>query len=258
MTLAVREIDFGYHAHTPVLRAVTAEFRPGRICVLAGPNASGKTTLLRLLLALRTPWMGHITLDSRPVGRLRARERAHRLAYAPQDPEVAGPYTARQVVRTGRFALPRDESAITAALERVDLADRADDPFVELSAGQRRRVALARALAQLSGATDAWLLADEPLANLDPLHASRAAIILRELADSGLGVIAVVHDATAARRLADDALLLTSQGAVLAQGPSEQVLTTPLLEQAFSVPFEEVAGSDGQTIIPRWTGRIRP
>lgn len=255
MTLAAHDVHFAYRRAVPVLRAVSAQFEPGRICVIAGPNAAGKTTLLRLLLALRRPSSGEILLNGRPVHRLTPRQRAASLAYAPQDPRVSGPFTARQVVRAGRFALPRDEPAIAESLERVGLASRADDLFLELSAGQRQRVALARALAQLRTPEqrERWLLADEPLANLDPAHARSAATILRQLAQQGVGVIAVMHDATAAARIADDALLLSSDGSVAARGPASETLTPEALASVFGLPFDSIGEGSAATLVPRWS-----
>ncbi|MBL8991633.1 MAG: ABC transporter ATP-binding protein [Phycisphaerae bacterium] len=240
MPLRFEHLDFAYRPGRPVLRAVTASLPPGQLTVILGPNGSGKSTLLRLALGLLRPARGAATLDGTPTWRLAEPARAARIAYCPQRTSLAAPFTVAQFVRLGRFALPPDEHAVAAALERMELAERAADRFDTLSAGQQQRAAIARVLAQVAGdGPPRFILADEPCAAMDPRHALAAMSVLREQASArGLGVAVVLHDFAIARRFADAALLLDAEGSVAAQGNPEHVLAPGPLERVFGVPFE--------------------
>ncbi|MCC6677623.1 MAG: ABC transporter ATP-binding protein [Phycisphaerales bacterium] len=254
MPLEARNVAFGYTPARPVLRDVSAVFRPGRITAILGPNGSGKTTLLRLLLNLRTPTSGRITLAGRAVADLTRHERAAHLAYIPQSSSVAFPFSVRQVVLTGRYAAPQSPDhrrAADEALDLLDLRDLADEPFGLLSAGQQQRVTVARALAQLDsragpGLGSRALLADEPVSAMDPRHALHTFSILRERARAGIIIAAVLHDLPTALACADDAVLLSDAGTVLTAGPAQEVLNPDNLERLFGVRFEALRGPSGR------------
>jgi iron complex transport system ATP-binding protein len=165
---------------------------------------------------------------------------------------VAFAYPVRRVVAFGAFAAGGDGSAqADAALARVGLLARAEEPFHHLSAGQQQLAALARALVQLGGGPgERYLLADEPMAAMDPAHARLAAGLLRELAGSGVGVVVVVHDLTLAARLADRAVLLDGRGRVRASGPAREALTPEGLEGVFGVPFARLGAPGGEALLP--------
>jgi len=235
-----------------VLEGVTFTLEPGKVTVVAGPNGSGKTTLLRLLLGLLRPTSGRATLDGRDLHRHRPADRAARLAYVPQRAHVAFPFSVRQVVALGR----RNGSGEAAeeALRRVGLADAADRPFHELSAGQQQRVALARAVCQLGapappGVTRA-LLADEPTAALDPAHAFGAMELLGELASAGLTVVVVLHDLTLAERYAHHAIVLDQTGRVAAHGPARGALDPGVLGRVFGVRFVKLGDAKRRALVP--------
>ena len=245
--LSVVEGDalFAYRRHRPVLRGVGLEVAPGRVTAIVGPNGSGKSTLARLLLGRLTPGAGRVVLDGRPVHRLPSRVRARRIAFVPQRASLAFAYSVGQVVRFGLIAQGRapGESLVRRALERADIADRAHEPFAQLSAGQQQRVTLARAIAQLSAAPPGLgrvLIADEPTASMDPRHALACMDLCRELADDGVGVALVIHDLSLALRVADHALLLDESGRPAASGPVGDVLTPAALRPVFGVRFARV------------------
>jgi iron complex transport system ATP-binding protein len=141
-------------------------------------------------------------------------------------------------------------------LTAVELADRAREPFADLSIGQQQRAALARALAQLDQTPEKqggnqpetpprYLIADEPVSAMDPRHALAALSLLRHLAHhAAIGVVVVLHDLTAARALADDAVLLDESGRLAAQGPAAEVLTPAALRPVFGVDFAELTSPD--------------
>lgn len=232
-----------------VLDGVTAAFAPGRVTALLGPNGAGKSSLLRAMLALITAETGHVTLDGADVSALGPRERARRLGYLPQAAELAWNIPVRAVVELGRlshrgrFAAPNaaDKEAVARAMTLTDTHAFADRLTAELSGGERARVMLARVLA---GEPD-WLLADEPLASLDPAHQLDMLARLRGLARVGGGVVVVLHDLTQALRVADDAVLL-KDGRVLAEGNADDVLTPEVLLRAYGVAFRR----HGPTLMP--------
>ncbi len=253
MPLATHTLAFAYDPARPVLRDLSLSLAPARVTALVGPNGAGKSTLLRLLLGLLTPKQGSVTLDDTPVHDLPPPVRARRLAYVPQRPDAAFGFSVAQTVAFGRHGSRPDHASVARALTAVELADRARDPFSSLSIGQQQRAALARALAQLDrpperqGDADEprYLIADEPVSAMDPRHALAALGLLQRLAhDSAIGIVVVLHDLTAARAIADDAILLDDSGRLVAQGPAPEVLTPATLAPIFGVQFRELTAPD--------------
>lgn len=225
----------------PILHMAEMTARRGRITVLLGPNGAGKTTLLRTLAGLIGSSAGQVTLAGRDVARLPRRERARAIGYLPQQGNVAWNMPARDVVALGRLphdaGVAADAAAIEAALAATDTTAFADRPVGELSGGERARVLLARVLA---GEPD-WLLADEPLASLDPAHQLDLLDRLRDQAAAGKGVVVVLHDLAQAARVADDAVLMAG-GRVVASGAAGDVLTADRLGALFGVRLAMLPG----------------
>jgi iron complex transport system ATP-binding protein len=239
--LTCQGLSFAYPKGAPVVRDLTCRFYPGRMTAILGPNGAGKSTLLRLLAGLIPPSQGQIHLGTTPLADLSPRARARRLAFVSQRPSLAFDFTVWRVVQMGRYAQEPRPDIIAQALEAVDLATLAERPYHHLSAGQQQRVSIARALAQLGGPTSptpgSLLLADEPLAALDPRHALHTIRLFQDLANKGLGIVFVLHDLSEARRVAHDALLLGPDGSAIAQGTSADVLTPGRLKAAFEIDF---------------------
>jgi iron complex transport system ATP-binding protein len=223
------------------LNGVSCQLPPGVVTVFVGPNGAGKSTLLRVLAGVRRPDRGSLTLAGSPLGSLPASQRARCLALVSQQPSVAFDFDARRVIAFGAEGAGRPSSVVAAALERFALTDLACTPFGALSVGQRQRVSLARAWAQLGGDHGSpgrgWLLADEPVSAMDPAHAVRTLAEFRGLADRGLGVGLVLHDLSAAVRTADRAVLLDRGGRLVAEGDADAVLTDPALSGLFGTPI---------------------
>jgi len=229
-----------------VLRGVTASFAPGRVTAVLGANGAGKSTLLRACAALLPASSGRVMLDGRNVATMPARERAQAIGYLPQDAAVHWNMVVRDLVQLGRLPHGDDGGeAIAAALAATDTIALADRPVRSLSGGERARVLLARVLA----GEPRWLLADEPLASLDPLHQLETLALLRAAAGRGMGVLVVLHDLTLAARVADDVLLL-KDGAALAHGPAAEVLTGANLAAAYGVRVAILSQPDGPVIVP--------
>ena len=231
-------LTFGYRADTPVIEAFSAELATGRLTALIGPNAAGKSTLLKLMLGQLEPWSGGVMLGDRRVAAMRETERAAAISYVPQRGALSFAFTVRQVIAMGRFAVGRDDRAIDAALEACDLSRLSDRIYAQLSGGQQQRVLLARAMAQ------AWrpppdpggrvMLLDEPTASADLWHIHRTMGRLRDLAATGLAVLVVLHDLNLASRYADDVWLMDS-GRLLAADTWDAVMRPEVLEPAYRV-----------------------
>lgn len=225
---------------TPVLDGIDVAFRPGRVTALLGPNGAGKSTLLDCLAGLRVPNAGGVTLDGADVAKLGARGRAQAIGLLPQGGEAHWNVDVRTLVALGRFPhqgrwgeTDEDRAAVERAMAAVDVAALAERGVEHLSGGERGRALLARLLA----GEPRWLLADEPLANLDPAHQLDVLARLRDVAVAGSGVVVVLHDLHLAARAADDAVLLRG-GRIVAAGPAVDVLTSERIEEAYGVAVE--------------------
>lgn len=215
----------------------------GKVTVVVGPNAVGKSTLLRACIGAVRPATGRVVLEGRAVHEWRAAALASRLAYVPQQSTVAGGFTVREVVELGRYALPPDRSHIDRAMGTMEVRELAERSFNHLSHGQQQRVTLARALAQSSD--DGILILDEPMSGMDLDHMLRSMRLLRRLAEGGATILLAVHDLDAAAHFADDAWLLQGGRLALA-GPAREVLKPGRLTETFGVRFDEVVTGSGE------------
>ncbi len=234
-----------------VLTDVAIAFRPGRVTALLGPNGAGKSTLLACLAGLRVPATGAATLDGAPVHLLDRRVRARRIGLLPQAQDVHWNVDVETLVGLGRLPwrargaeTEADRAAIARAMAATDVAHFASRGVEHLSGGERSRVLLARVLA----GEPEWLLADEPLASLDPAHQLDVAGVLRRIAAQGAGVALVMHDLNLAARIADDAVLLR-QGKVVATGAVGDVLTAPLIAKTYDVTAEVGRTAGGERFV---------
>jgi len=217
---------------------VSLAFEPGRITGLIGPNGAGKTTLLRAALGFLPASSGEVRLLDRPLREWSGDGRARTIAYLPQSAESHWPLKAHRLVALGRmphragFApLPANDAALVReALARCDAAALADRRMDELSAGERARVLLARALATAAPI----LLVDEPAAHLDPAHQLQLMELLREEAARGTAVAVTLHDLSLASRFCDE-LVVLSKGRVAARGPAADALSDSALCDVFGV-----------------------
>ena len=223
-----------------VLDRADAAVEGSELVGLIGPNGAGKTTLLRVVAHLLTPVSGTVYCDGRPLDDYPAAERARRIAYLAQGAEVHWPMTAEKLVALGRLPYrssrerlsSTDQEAVESAMRATDIVAFRDRTLATLSGGERMRVLLARALAVEAPI----LLTDEPIAALDPFHQLQVMEVLRQAAQQGKAVVAVLHDLALAARFCDR-LLLMHRGAVLAAGPPRSVLNERNLQTAFSVGF---------------------
>lgn len=215
-----------------VLSGASASVRPGEVVGLVGPNGAGKTTLLRAALGLIPLDAGEARLGDAPAARLDAAARAERAAYLAQERRVAWNLPAWRVTSLGAFHLPpaKARDAALDALTRLGVDDMADRGVLELSGGERARVLLARVLT----APAPLIVADEPIAGLDPDAQLLALETLRAEASAGRAVLTTLHDLSLAARFCDRVAVI-DRGRTVAAGAPLQALTPAVLESVFGL-----------------------
>jgi iron complex transport system ATP-binding protein len=236
--LASHAVTLGYGDRT-VVRDLSVALPEGRITVIVGANAGGKSTLLRSLARLLRPSAGQVVLDGRDIHEIPTRQLARSLGLLPQSPLAPEGIAVGDLVARGRHPhhglLGRwnasDEAAVAAALEATGTAALADRSVDELSGGQRQRVWIAMALAQ---ETDILLL-DEPTTFLDVSHQVDVLDLLADLnASRGTTIAMVLHDLNLAARYADH-LVALADGRVVAEGAPSDVVTAELVRDVFGM-----------------------
>lgn len=211
----------------------------GSFTVIVGPNACGKSTLLRALSRLLAPSAGQVILDGRSISDLAAKDVARRLGLLPQSSIAPEGITVADLVARGRYphqSLFRqwskaDEEAVIDAMEATRVTDLSARMVDELSGGQRQRVWIAMVLAQETPI----LLLDEPTTFLDIAHQIELMDLLADLNGQGRTVVAVLHDLNHACRYASN-LIAMKDGAIVAEGKPSAIVTERLVEDVFGLP----------------------
>ena len=242
----------------PAVSGVSAALEPGQLVGIIGPNGAGKSTLIRALLGLVRADGGAVSIDDTPIASLPRKDVARRVAYLPQGQTLHWPLMVERLVALGRMPhlgplsrlSPEDEAMIDAALARADVLHLKGRIATELSGGERARVLLARALAVGAPA----LIADEPLAALDPGHQLDVMDLLKGEARAGSLVVTVLHDLGMAARYCDR-LLLMDKGRLVADGKPMEVLTEQRLAEVYGISACIEADGEWPLILP--TGRIK-
>lgn len=236
-----------------ILDGVGISVEPGRVTGLIGPNGAGKTTLVRVLAGLQETSCGDILLDGEATAKVSRATFARRVAYLPQGAEIHWPLTVERLVALGRlphltaFQRPagQDHAAILRAMKETDVTHLADRTVTTLSGGERGRVMIARALA----GEPRVLLADEPVAALDPYHQLHVMELLTRIAQTGAAVLVVLHDLVLAARYCAHLVLLDS-GKVVTSGPPSEVLSEENLRDVYRVRGRMIEHPNGGFIIP--------
>lgn len=239
-----------------IVRSVSLDLAPGGIVGLIGPNGAGKSTLLKAMLGL-IPSRGRVAYDGTPLSAIGRARLARIASFLPQDREIAWPLSVESVVALGRtpYLAPmagltdRDRDEIERAIEITDVAHLRDRTVSTLSGGERARVLMARVLAQATPV----LIADEPIAALDPGHQIALLETFDELAQAGRTIIVSLHEVALAARWCRR-LVLLGDGRVAADGPPADVLTPEIFADVYGVRIHRTETEDGLLVQP--VGRI--
>jgi iron complex transport system ATP-binding protein len=252
--IEARALAYAYASGAPrVVSDASLQLRRGRLSALIGANGSGKSTLVRLLGGVLAPSAGEVLFDNVPLASVDARARARRIAYVPQTVATVFPFTALEVVLTGRspytsrfrFEDERDREVARDALAAVDALHLASRPVTELSGGERQLVALARALAQ----EPECLLLDEPSAALDLKHRAGLVRHLRRLRDErGMTALIVTHDLLLLDPAFDHVFAMRC-GAVVASGAPVEVLRDEVLAGIYGDEHVRARRAFGRTFV---------
>lgn len=248
-SLVIEKLAVGYPGRPVVENLSLAPLPPGRMAAIVGPNAAGKSTLLRGLAGL-LPATGSMRLgETELIGADRI-ARARHVGFMPQALPTGARLNALEAVIAALAVNAVDRAGVPTAdlrrramamLERLGIGSLALEPLDSLSGGQRQLVALAQAIVR----EPSVLLLDEPTSALDLHHQVRVMEVVRDLADEGVVVIAVLHDLTLAARWADR-LVVIARGSVVADGPAAEVLTPPLLAEVYDVSARVESCSAGR------------
>lgn len=254
--LRAEGVTVGYGEDRSVLEDISIRVRRGSFTAIIGPNACGKSTLLRALARVMRPAKGQVLIDGADVARLRARDLATTLGLLPQSPAVPEGITVLDLVSRGRYPhqsvfsqwSPEDERVVAAAMERTGVRELAERSVDTLSGGQRQRVWIAMALAQ----DTELLLLDEPTTFLDIAHQIEVLRLLTELQRSGRTVVAVLHELNQAARFATEVIALR-EGRVVATGTPVQVFTPEIMRDVYGLDCHVIQdpGTLSPVVLPR-------
>lgn len=235
------QVDYG--TQQVVLHDIEVAIPEGELTVIVGPNACGKSTLLKALARMLPTRAGRVLLDGQPIEQLAPKAVARKLGLLPQSPSAPDGITVSDLVARGRYPHQNllrqwssgDERAVVEALIAANVADLADRNVDELSGGQRQRVWVAMALAQETP----LLLLDEPTTYLDIAHQIEVLNLTRRLHRAGRTVVLVLHDLHLAFRYATY-LIVMKQGRIVARGTPEEIVTAELIEQVYDLACQVV------------------
>ena len=232
--VSFEEAALGY-GNTPALSGLTLDVDGGQALALVGPNGGGKTTLMRAVVGTCSILSGRVEVNAARIG----------LVPQSADLDLTFPVSAAEVVTMGLIAeagwgrrITADmRRRVSAALERVNLADRATRRFGTLSGGQRQRVLVARALV----ARPELVMMDEPFNGLDAPSRDIITRLIAELTEDGVGVVVSTHDLSLARDVCSRACVLSSR--LVALGPTNEALAPDILARAYGSSADEAIAS---------------
>jgi iron complex transport system ATP-binding protein len=237
-SLTVEQATLGYDDRV-VVHALSLRIQPGRVTIVVGANACGKSTLLRAMARLLRPSSGAVLLDGKSISSLPTRRVATVLGLLPQTPVAPEGIVVGDLVGRGRYPhqgwfrrwTAEDDVAVEQALSATGTLDLADRPVDELSGGQRQRVWIAMALAQQTEV----LLLDEPTTFLDVAHQVEVLDLLTDLnRERGTTIVMVLHDLNLAVRYADH-LVAVRDGRLHCEGPPDRVVTAAMVHEVFGM-----------------------
>lgn len=257
--LRAKNLTIGYDKRV-ISSELNVSIPPGSFTVIIGPNACGKSTLLRALARLLVPRVGSVLLDGKEISQYHAKEVARRIGLLPQSSISPDGITVADLVGRGRYPHQKllqqwsisDEMAVANALEATHLTELSSRLVDELSGGQRQRVWVAMVLAQQTP----MLLLDEPTTFLDIAHQIELMELFGTLHGKGHTLVAVLHDLNHAARYATH-LIAMKDGRIVAEGPPEEIVTAKLVSEVFGIDSVVIADpiTGGPLVVPYKAGR---
>jgi iron complex transport system ATP-binding protein len=232
-----------------IVEDASLTLKPGELVAILGPNGAGKTSLLRTLLGITKTTSGSAELNGEDCFGMPPSERAKIVSYLPQRRPLAWPYRVHDVVALGRFAhgaalgrlSPIDSAAVEDAINACKLGELQHRSTDNLSGGELARVHFARAIAGKAP----LLIADEPVAELDPKHQILVADLIRQFVNDGGGALVVLHEVALAARIADR-LIWMKNGRIIAEGSPKASLNSKIMQDDYGVRAQ--VGYDEQGI----------
>jgi len=248
MGVIIRDLWFSYPGQ-PVLREVNLDIREGVFTVILGRNGSGKSTLLKLIAGMLMPEQGRIEVMGKNVEKLSMSERAKLVGYLSQFHQPVFPFTAEEVVLTGRasyvFSLPKpkDREIALEAIGKVGIEDLRKRHYNELSGGERQLVMIARVLAQ----EPKIILLDEPVSHLDLANQTKFLVLIKKLVTAGMTILSVLHDPTLAFRFGDE-FLFAKDGYIQKAREGAVPWESFILSEVYGIPIK-VTEAGGQRFV---------
>lgn len=242
--LSLVDLRFGYaKTQNTVLRGLSLDIPAGSVTAILGPNGTGKTTLLHIILGLFTPQAGTIFINGNRQASYTRRQMSRLIGLVPQSEYIPFEFSVLEFVLMGRapylgpFDMPSetDRQIAMRALEIIGLAHLAERPTPSLSGGERQLAMVARTLAQ----KPRLLLLDEPTSHLDLGNRDRILNVLKRLVTDGVTVVFTTHDPNLAAAMADY-IVMMHKGAILAAGPTVTTLTSENLAKTYGIPVQVV------------------
>ena len=250
VSLLLEDADYEID-QTELLKKISISSEPGQMTTIIGPNGAGKSTALKLMSGDLLPTQGSMSVNQQNIRSYTPKELARLRAILPQQTYPAFGLKVWELVKLGRAPFDETEAEsvryVEEALCSVDAMHLANRDLLTLSGGEKQRIFLAKALAQVfieesKKNKQKYLLLDEPTASLDLKQSHVVMEILRKTADSGIGVLLVIHDLAAVRRYADTVFILKN-GRLIDFGDPKKVLTLEMIAESFEIDTETARGS---------------
>jgi iron complex transport system ATP-binding protein len=251
--LQADNITLSFNKHV-ILNSLNIKIGAGKLVGLIGPNGAGKTSLLRILAKLQTPDSGTVQLDGKNLSEIPRKQLAQAIGYLEQGAPAHWPLQVRRLIELGRLPylspwgeLSRhDRDIVDRAIEQAEVGHLSDRIISTLSGGERLRVLIARMFATEPNI----ILADEPIAALDPYHQLHIMELLRDHCERGGSAVVVMHDLNMAARFCHQ-LALLHNGHIVSEGTPEQVLQPQQLRDVYGIHAELQQHASGLTIFPK-------
>ena len=231
-----------------ILNHLCGEIPKGKITVILGANGAGKSSLLKCIASIIKPNVGEIYIDKKTLFEIKPNERARKIGFLEQNGDIHWDVNVSTLVEMGCLVndnhTQSNSEAIYDALTITDTLHLKDKVASKLSGGEKSRVLLARVLA----GKPEYILADEPLAALDPAHQLDTLANFRDIAARGVGIAIVLHDLTYAARIADE-IIMMKNGVIIQKGKANDVLTPQIIEETYGVKVKITESDNGFKII---------